>query len=185
MILEDVVEHCGGRVVTNDMVAEILRSGHHSTLDDDERILLLEEFLKSGDSNLLHGTNLLPTRGGAFTSLKPHGPNVRPLYVEQQSDFWTTLPQIRDRFLDMDRISIPGVSMIRRLLEEGECKTNIARMYEIHSWLVQLYFAPEMGVLYMMFERCHTKHRKKSLKQHITYLNFRTKIQLDHPVVLS
>ena len=122
LILDDVAEHCGGKVVTNDMVANILRSGHHDTLSDGERILLLEEFLKSGDCDLLHGTELLPTRDGAFTSLNPGGPNVRPLYVEHHSDFWTTLPQIRDRFLDVDRISVPGMSMIRRFLEEGECK---------------------------------------------------------------
>ena len=29
---------------------------------------------------------------------------------------------------------------------------------------------------------CHTKNRKRSLKQHIEYFNFRSKIQLDHPV---
>ena len=36
-------------------------------------------------------------------------------------------------------------------------------------------------MLYMLFER-HTKNRKRSLKQHIKYFNFRSKIQLDHPV---
>ena len=33
-----------------------------------------------------------------------------------------------------------------------------------------------------MFERCHTKHRNISIKQHIKYFNFRSKIQFDHPV---
>ena len=34
-------------------------------------------------------------------------------------------------------------------------------------------FTPEMEVLYMLFERCHTKNRKRFLKQHVNYLNFR------------
>ena len=33
-----------------------------------------------------------------------------------------------------------------------------------------------------MFERWHSKSRKISLKQHIKYFNFRSKIQMDHPV---
>ena len=44
---------------------------------------------------------------------------------------------------------------------------------------VQLDFAPEMEVFQMLFERCHTKG---SLKQHTKYFNFRSIIQLDHPV---
>ena len=36
-------------------------------------------------------------------------------------------------------------------------------------------FTPEMEVLYMLFERCHTKNRKRFLKQHVNYLNFRNK----------
>ena len=40
-------------------------------------------------------------------------------------------------------------------------------------------------VFHMLFERCHTlKDRKRSIKQHIKDLNFRNKIQLDHPVVI-
>ena len=34
----------------------------------------------------------------------------------------------------------------------------------------------------MLFERCPTKYRKRSIKQHITYFNFRSNIQSDHPV---
>ena len=34
----------------------------------------------------------------------------------------------------------------------------------------------------MLFDRCHTKNRKKSLKQHTKHFNFRSKIQLDHTV---
>ena len=33
----------------------------------------------------------------------------------------------------------------------------------------------------MLFERCHTRNRKRSLKQNKEYFNFRSKIQLDHP----
>ena len=32
----------------------------------------------------------------------------------------------------------------------------------------------------MLFERFHTRNTKSSLKQHIIYFNFRSKIQLDH-----
>ena len=34
----------------------------------------------------------------------------------------------------------------------------------------------------MLFDRCHTKNRKRSFKQHIKYLNLQSKIQLNHPV---
>ena len=47
---------------------------------------------------------------------------------------------------------------------------------------VQLDFTPEIEALFMLFERCHTKDRKRSLKQHIRYFNFRNKIHLDHHV---
>ena len=36
----------------------------------------------------------------------------------------------------------------------------------------------------MIFDRCHSKHRKSSIKQHTEYFNFLRKIQLNHPVVL-
>ena len=37
----------------------------------------------------------------------------------------------------------------------------------------------------MLFERCHTTNNvgRDLLKQHIKYFNFRSKIQLDHPVL--
>ena len=48
---------------------------------------------------------------------------------------------------------------------------------------VKLDFTPEIEVFYMLFERCPTKNtRKRYLKQHMRYFNFRGKIQLDHPV---
>ena len=50
---------------------------------------------------------------------------------------------------------------------------------------VQLDFTPEMEVYYMLFERCHTKNSKRSIKQHMKYFNFWSKIQLDHPVEIS
>ena len=39
-----------------------------------------------------------------------------------------------------------------------------------------------MEVFGMLFERCHTDIRKRSPNQHKKYLNFRSKIQFDHPV---
>ena len=47
---------------------------------------------------------------------------------------------------------------------------------------VQLDFTPEIDVFYTLFDRCHTRNRKRSLKQNKEYFNFRSKIQLDHPV---
>ena len=46
---------------------------------------------------------------------------------------------------------------------------------------IQLYFTTEIEVSYMLFERCHIRKRKWSLKQHIKRCNFRSKIRLDHP----
>ena len=37
---------------------------------------------------------------------------------------------------------------------------------------VQLNFTPEMEVFYMLFDRCHSKNRKRSLKHHIKYRVF-------------
>ena len=39
---------------------------------------------------------------------------------------------------------------------------------------VQLDFPSEMEVLFMLFERCHNKNRKRSIKQQIKYFNFRS-----------
>ena len=47
---------------------------------------------------------------------------------------------------------------------------------------VQLDLLPEIEVFHMLFEKCRTKNRKRSIKQHMNYFNFRSKIQLDHPV---
>ena len=41
---------------------------------------------------------------------------------------------------------------------------------------------PEIEVFHMLFERCHTKNRKRSTRQHIKYFIFRCYIQLDLPV---
>ena len=45
-------------------------------------------------------------------------------------------------------------------------------------------FTPEIEVLhdYMMFQRCRTKDRNRSNKQHMKDLDFQSKVQLDHPV---
>ena len=40
---------------------------------------------------------------------------------------------------------------------------------------VKLDLTPEMEVFKMLFERCHSKNRNRSLKQHIKYLNFSVK----------
>ena len=48
----------------------------------------------------------------------------------------------------------------------------------------QLDFTLEIEVFHMMFERCDTKNRKRSIKEHIKYFNFRCYIQLDLPVEL-
>ena len=37
----------------------------------------------------------------------------------------------------------------------------------------------------MLFERCHTRNRKISIKQLIKYINFRNKVQMDHPELYS
>ena len=50
---------------------------------------------------------------------------------------------------------------------------------------VQQDCTPEIEVLYMMFERCETKNRKRSFRQHLKYINFRSRIQLDHPVSVT
>ena len=42
---------------------------------------------------------------------------------------------------------------------------------------VQLHFTPDMEVLHMLFERFHTKNRKRSPKQHLKYFNFLSRIQ--------
>ena len=52
---------------------------------------------------------------------------------------------------------------------------NLEKYYsEVH-----LDFTLEIKVLKMLVERCHTKIKKSSLKQHIKYFNFMSKIQLD------
>ena len=47
---------------------------------------------------------------------------------------------------------------------------------------VQVDSTPEIEVLHTMFEICHPKKRKRDLKQHIKYFNFRSTIILDHYV---
>ena len=47
---------------------------------------------------------------------------------------------------------------------------------------VQGDITPEIEVFHMLFERCHYKYRKRSIKLPIKYVSFRSKIQLDLPV---
>ena len=37
---------------------------------------------------------------------------------------------------------------------------------------VQLDLTSEMGIFYTLFERCHTRNRKRSIKQHMRYFKF-------------
>ena len=46
----------------------------------------------------------------------------------------------------------------------------------------QLDLTPEVEVFHMLFEICHTKNRKRSIKQHIKYFNFWSLVLLDLPV---
>ena len=62
----------------------------------------------------------------------------------------------------------------------GKLRERVEHLIQVYSE-VQLDSTPEMEVLYMMFDRCHTKDRKRSLAQHLKYFNLRSKIQLDHP----
>ena len=39
---------------------------------------------------------------------------------------------------------------------------------------VLLDYSPKIEVFDMLFERCHTKSRKRSIEQHIKYFNFRS-----------
>ena len=48
--------------------------------------------------------------------------------------------------------------------------------------VVQLNFTLEIEVFYMLFEKDHSIFSMTSLRQHIKYFNFQSKIQLDHPV---
>ena len=43
---------------------------------------------------------------------------------------------------------------------------------------IQLDLTPEIEELYMLFKRCQTKNRKRSIKQHIKYFDFRSLVQL-------
>ena len=61
---------------------------------------------------------------------------------------------------------------------EKTCRINHVMYRE-----VQMDFTPEMKLFYMLFERCFTKNRKRDLKQHVKYFNFRSITQFDHPVV--
>ena len=71
--------------------------------------------------------------------------------------------------------------------ERGICVVMCACAYALRFEKVmyrevQLDFTPEIVVFYTLFERCDTKNRKQSLKHHIKYFNFRSQIQLDHPL---
>ena len=49
--------------------------------------------------------------------------------------------------------------------EELVGRERVALMY----WEVQLDLTPEIEVFHILFERCHTKNRERSIEQHIKY----------------
>ena len=46
---------------------------------------------------------------------------------------------------------------------------------------VKLGLTPETEAFHMLLERCRTKNRKSSIKQHIKSFNFQSRVLLDHP----
>ena len=70
-------------------------------------------------------------------------------------------------------------SSIRDPIARFVSKFFYARWNSGHHYReVQLDFTPVMEVFFIF----HAKNRKRSLRQHKKYFNFRSKIQLDHPV---
>ena len=61
---------------------------------------------------------------------------------------------------------------------EKTCRINHVMYRE-----VQMDFTPAIEVFNTLFDICHIKNRKRYFKQHMKYFNFRSKIQLDHPVL--
>ena len=68
--------------------------------------------------------------------------------------------------------------MIHSLLLMGHNPVGCSDMYMVF----QLDFTPDIEVFNTIFNRCHSKNRKPSIKQYTEYFNFPCKIQLDHPV---
>ena len=62
-----------------------------------------------------------------------------------------------------------------------DVETIMAHIYRV----VQRNFNPEIESFYMLFERSLSNFSLSSLKQHIEYFNFRSEIQLEHPVIWS
>ena len=74
-------------------------------------------------------------------------------------------------------------SEIERRSKKSTEENDYKKVSEYRSYRdVKLDSRPEIKVFHMLFERCHTNTRKRSIKQHIQYFNFQSKIQLDHPV---
>ena len=68
--------------------------------------------------------------------------------------------------------------------DESPCTVHVSQYVNIPVYRkIQLDSTPEIEVLYMPFERCDTKNRKRSIKHHVKYFNFRSKVQLDTPVL--
>ena len=64
-------------------------------------------------------------------------------------------------------VKVNGTGILHNL---GHNRYNITYVHQEHQYReveVQQNFTPEMEVFYMIFERCHTKNRKRSLNQHI------------------
>ena len=89
------------------------------------------------------------------------------------------------RYLTFRKIVKVGVKLRKlkeaTILGKRECLTCLLINYRE----VQRDSTPEIEVFHMPFERSYTINRMmKSIKQHIKYFNFRSKVQLDHPVHL-
>ena len=61
------------------------------------------------------------------------------------------------------------------------CHDNREGLYRV----VQLNLTPEIEVFHVLFDRSRPIFRMTSLKQHMSYFNFRCSIQLDRPVLPS
>ena len=57
-------------------------------------------------------------------------------------------------------VTISDLSQYLTILQYREVQLNLTSEIEFH----------------MMFERCHTKNRKRSLKQHVKYFHFRSEV---------
>ena len=66
---------------------------------------------------------------------------------------------------------------------DGHCELGgVAFEVKLLHKMVQLNFTQEMEIICMLFDRAHSTFTMTSIKKHIEYFNFKSKIQLDHSV---